>query len=331
MAENPTLAFLQTALGVSGANAPVEETALYNLFMQRMLTSGFTLSNAGLFGFTSALDGQVLIGKTSDHSLNLATLTAGANVTITNAAGAITIAAAAPGIGTVTHTAGALTTSALVVGNGAADIDVLASLGTTTTVLHGNAAGRPTFGAIVNADITNATIDLAAKVTGTLPVTNGGSGVATNTTAYGVLAAGTTATGAIQNVGVGTTGYTLTSGGAAALPAYVATGAPVVFALSDGATPALDASKGTVFTLAAGGDRTIAVPSNATSGQKIILAHNASGGARTLALNSGAGGFRFGSDIASLSQTASGKTDYIGCVYNAGASVWDVVAVTKGF
>lgn len=44
---------------------------------------------------SGATDGQVLIGKTSDHSLNLATLTAGSNVTITNSAGGVTIASSA--------------------------------------------------------------------------------------------------------------------------------------------------------------------------------------------------------------------------------------------
>ena len=104
-----------------------------------------------------------------------------------------------------------------------------------------------------------------------------------------------------------------------------------VVVLTDGATPALNAALGNVFTLTAAGDRTIAVPSNAVSGQKIVIRHLASGGARTLALNSGAGGFRFGSDITSLTATASGKIDYIGCIYNAADSKWDVVAVTKGF
>lgn len=106
---------------------------------------------------------------------------------------------------------------------------------------------------------------------------------------------------------------------------------PTVVALTDGATPALDASLGNVFTLAAAGDRTIAVPSNPTNGQKIIIRHLASGGARTLALNTGAGGFRFGTDITTLSQTASGKTDYIGCIYSSIDSKWDVVAYSKGY
>ena len=64
-------------------------------------------------------------------------------------------------------------------------------------------------------------------------------------------------------------------------------------ALTDGATPALDASLGDVFTLSAEGNRTIAVPTNAVSGQKIIIRHYANGAARTLALNTGAGGFSF--------------------------------------
>ena len=108
----------------------------------------------------------------------------------------------------------------------------------------------------------------------------------------------------------------------------------VVVTLTDGATPALDASLGTLFRLAAEGNRTIAVPSNAPAAgktQKIIIQHYASGGARTLALNTGANGFRFGTDITALTETASGKTDYIGCVWNVTDSTWDVVAYVKGF
>ena len=66
----------------------------------------------------------------------------------------------------------ALTANALVLGGGAGATPApLASLGTTTTVLHGNAAGAPTFGAV----------SLTADVTGTLPVGNGGTGAATLT------------------------------------------------------------------------------------------------------------------------------------------------------
>lgn len=66
-----------------------------------------------------------------------------------------------------------LTQHALVVGGGAgATPTPLASLGTTTTVLHGNASGDPTYGAVV----------LTTDVSGVLPVANGGQVSYTNGT-----------------------------------------------------------------------------------------------------------------------------------------------------
>jgi hypothetical protein len=58
---------------------------------------------------TAATDGQLLIGKTSDGSLNLHVLTAGANMTVTNGAGTISLAAA----NTYTPTVSAVTASTL--------------------------------------------------------------------------------------------------------------------------------------------------------------------------------------------------------------------------
>lgn len=79
--------------------------------------------------------------------------------------GAAAWVAGGGGSGTVTNT-GTLTSNALILGNGGVDVAPMASLGTTTTVLHGNAAGAPTFGAV----------SLTADVSGTLPVGNGGTG-----------------------------------------------------------------------------------------------------------------------------------------------------------
>ena len=59
-------------------------------------------------------------------------------------------------------------------------------------------------------------------------VAKGGTGLATLTTAYGVVCAGTTATAALQNAGAGTANQILVSGGAAALPAWTDIGAQVV-------------------------------------------------------------------------------------------------------
>ena len=57
--------------------------------------SGTTIAvNKGGTGQTSFINGQILIGNTTGNTLTKSTLTAGSNITITNSAGAITIAAA---------------------------------------------------------------------------------------------------------------------------------------------------------------------------------------------------------------------------------------------
>jgi hypothetical protein len=72
------------------------------------LTTGVTgtlpVANGGT-GQTSYTDGQLLIGNSTGNTLTKATLTAGTNVTITNAAGAITIAASGGGASAATPTA----------------------------------------------------------------------------------------------------------------------------------------------------------------------------------------------------------------------------------
>ena len=105
----------------------------------------------------------------------------------------------------------------------------------------------------------------------------------------------------------------------------------VIITLTDGATPALDASLGNHFKLTAAGNRTIAVPTNPTDGQQIVIEHVASGADRTLALNTGAGGFAFGTTITALSATTSGLTDYITAVYSSSAAKWRVIQYVKGF
>lgn len=105
-----------------------------------------------------------------------------------------------------------------------------------------------------------------------------------------------------------------------------------VSVLSDAVTVTLDASTpATLFTLAAAGDRTLAVPTNPTAGRRIIIRHLASGGARTLTLTTSAGGFHFGTDVTGLTQTASGKYDYIGAAWNEASSLWDVLGYVKGY
>ena len=70
------------------------------------------------------------------------------------------------GAGTVTATAGALTNNAVVLGAGGVDTKALPSLGTASTVLHGNATGAPGYGAVA----------LGTEVSGNLHVANLNSG-----------------------------------------------------------------------------------------------------------------------------------------------------------
>lgn len=78
---------------------------------------------------------------------------------------------------------GALTANRLVLGGGAAaSPTVLGSLGTTTTLLHGNASGAPTFAAA----------SLTADVSGTLPVANGGTNLTSATDDAAMIGNGTT-------------------------------------------------------------------------------------------------------------------------------------------
>ena len=142
-----------------------------------------------------------------------------------------------------------------------------------------------------------------------------------------------TRTAITDDDGTGTTGTVINAAWKTELYDQIDALVAGVNTLTDGATVALNAGlPGGVYRLVAAGDRTILAPTNATSGQKIIIQHVASGSTRTLTLTTGsAGAFRFGSDITAMTVTASGKTDYIGCVYNGTDSRWDVVAYSKGY
>lgn len=224
---------------------------------------------------------------------------------------------------------------------------VLSSMINNATIAAADfSVGAVTSSAILNGAI--ATADIASSITLTTPVIGAATG--TSLVASGRLIAGSNVNGTTANFTKvlssgtvnGTTGiFTGNVGIGQFAPSskLVVNGTTMfkaatnnrVVTLTDTATPALDASLGNLFTLTATGDRTIAVPTNGTDGQKITIKHVASGGARTLALNTGAGGFRYGSDITGLTQTASGKSDYVGAIYNATDSRWDVVSVIKGF
>jgi hypothetical protein len=83
--------------GLTTSGGPVTTTGTITLAGTLAVANGGT-------GQTSYTDGQLLIGNSTGNTLTKATLTAGTNVTITNAAGAITIAASGGGASSATPT-----------------------------------------------------------------------------------------------------------------------------------------------------------------------------------------------------------------------------------
>lgn len=97
----------------------------------------------------------------------------------------------------------------------------------------GGLSAEQALGALATGLVKNTTVTgvLSIAIEGTdyygpggtdIPVTDGGTGVSTLTTPYGVLTAGTTATGPVQTLpSLGNSGDVLTSGGAGVLPSFL--------------------------------------------------------------------------------------------------------------
>ena len=102
--------------------------------------------------------------------------------------------------------------------------------------------------------------------------------------------------------------------------------------LTDAATIATNAALGNRFRVSSATDRTLGAPTNGTDGQQCVWSwSNTDGSDHTLTLDTGTGGFRYGTDVTTLTATVAGKTDHLTAIYNSSANKWDVVGVSKGY
>jgi hypothetical protein len=101
-------------------------------------------------------------------------------------------------------------------------------------------------------------------------------------------------------------------------------------ALVDAPTIATDASKGNVFRVTLGGNRTLGVPTNPSDAQKVVWEIIQDGvGGRELALSSA---FKFGDDLSSITlSTSPGAIDYIGALFSSVSAKWSVLAFSRGY
>ena len=106
--------------------------------------------------------------------------------------------------------------------------------------------------------------------------------------------------------------------------------APMVVALSDAPTIAVDASQGNDFRLTIAADRTMANPSNSTDGQQIIFQVTQGPNAPCTLSWGSSYDFSAGVPQPTLS-TVAGQTDLLGFIYNAARGSWLLAAFVNGF
>ena len=167
---------LPIAVNDGGTGATTAGGALINL--------GGTSVGIDVFTATTAANGRLAITAAASGANSDITSLTGLTTPLSVAQGGTGLAAGTSGGvpyfsgGTTIASSAALAANRIVLGGGAgATPATLGSLGTTTTVLHGNAGGAPTFGAV----------SLTADVSGTLPAANGGTGLTTPSTVGNVL------------------------------------------------------------------------------------------------------------------------------------------------
>jgi len=214
-------------MGTSTSTGDVSSNTALSVDSEIAIFSGTTgkvlkrATGSGLAKLTSGVLSSAVVGV--DYSAGTAALGTGI-LKSTTTTGALTIAVAGdfPILNqSTTGSAATLTTARSIYGNtfnGSADVTGIigASFGGTGNGFTAFAGPTTTTKTFTLPDASSTILTSNAAVT----VAQGGTGRATSTTAYGLIAAGTTATGAHQTIAPGTTGQFLVSAGAAALGSF---------------------------------------------------------------------------------------------------------------
>jgi hypothetical protein len=300
---------------------------LSGVSLSTQVSGTLPVANGGT-GQTTYTNGQLLIGNTTGNTLAKATLTAGSGVSITNGAGSITIAATG-GSGTVTSVSGTGTVSGLSL-SGTVTTSGNLTLGGTLAVTPSNfasqtaktvlaapnaAAGVPTFRLLVASDIPTLnqnTTGSAATLTTARTLTIGSTGKTFNGSAN--------VTWSLAEIGAGD--VTLT--GTQTLTNKRINPRVVSAASASSLTPSIATADQYAYTALAAGLTINAPTGTPVNGDKLIFRLLDNGTARALTWNA-----TFTAIGVTLpTTTVANKTTYVGCIYNAHNTRWDVIAVT---
>lgn len=265
----------------------------------KLLAANITPVANGGTGQTTFTDGQLLIGNSTGNTLTKATLTAGSGVAITNGGGSITIAATGSG-GTVTSVSW---TGGIV--------SIANSTTTPAFTIAGTSGGIPYFSS-------GTTWATSAALAANAIMIGGGAGAApsTTTTGTGVL----TALGSAANAAAGFT----TGNGTATLTNKRIDPRVVSAASASSLTPSIATADQYAYTALAA-NLTINAPTGTpVDGNKLIFRILDNGTSRTLTWNATYTAI----GVTLPTATTAGKMTYVGCIYNAANTRWDVIAVT---
>jgi hypothetical protein len=273
-------------------------SVVFTLARTDVFTSGF-----GVTGNTSNND-FIIGGEFSNTNLIFKT---GLGMPFNVAGGTVRFTVANSGLVTLTNN--------LHAGNSTSNLQL-----SNTTLVISNSTTTTTVG-LTDIRLGNSTVNTFINASGLTTAAN----VLINATGELVISPGA---GIFANGSLGTAGQVLSSNGTSVYWTTVATGGvrSVSITTASTITPTSDTADQYNVTALASSPATIAAPSGSpTNGQKLVIRLKDNGTGRTLNWTTTSGGYR-AIGVTLPNTTVANKTTYVGCIYNATDTFWDVVA-----